>query len=113
MTQMRIAEYQEDAPRQTYRLRVGLWLLDALVIGGLIALLITANLMNRMSDVYAAHNNLSQTMAFSLLLDELYPYHLGYIFGSQILLAITVAVELWTRLKRWKLQHGAHSLANN
>lgn len=113
MAQINIAEYQEDTPQRTSHLRVWLWLLDALVVGGLITFFITAQFINEVTDAYAIRNQLAQTTAFSMLLDELYPYHLGYLIGAQLLLALTVIVELWSRLRLWKLRHDVHPLTNN
>ncbi|MBN2004500.1 MAG: hypothetical protein JXA21_14185 [Anaerolineae bacterium] len=112
MSQVNISEYQKDSPRRTANVRIWLWLFDAFVMGGLVVFFITAGLMSQVSDTFATQSQLSQTMAFSTLLDKLYPYHMGYIFGSQLLLALTIAIELGVRLKRWRIQQSVHPLSN-
>lgn len=101
-TRTTIAEYRENKHRGIQRARLGLWLLNALVIGGLIALLSVTHVINQQIDTFQAQGNLSTATANIVILDKLLPYHLGYILGTQILLACSIAVELWTRLSGWR-----------
>ncbi len=110
MTPTRIAEYQENTSRQTYRWKPWLWLLDALVIGGLIAFFITGCFIHEMTAANPTQLEVSSTL--SALLDRLYPYHLGYLFAAQFLLATTVIVEFLERMKNWKRRHSVQPLSN-
>jgi hypothetical protein len=105
-TGMPSASQLRQVPRHRFLLLATLLSLNALVLGGCIALLIVGRLLNSQLDVYSAAQSMPAASAILDFMDDLIPLY--FFYGAVLLILGLGTVSVWTWMvarSRW-LRYG-------
>jgi hypothetical protein len=93
-TEERNADHPSAVPRRRSVILTMLLCLNALVLGGCIALLIVGRLLNTQLDVYAATQSMAAGSAILDFMDDLLPFY--FIYGAVLIILVLTTASVWT-----------------
>ena len=93
-TEKSSAEHLRMEPRRRFMILATLLFLNALVLGGCIALLIVNRLLNSLLDVYVAAQSMAAASAILDVMDDLLPVY--FIYGIALLILVLGTASVWT-----------------
>lgn len=93
-TEKSSAEHLRKVPRRRFVILVTLLSLNALVLGGCIALLMVNRLLNSQLDVYATAQSWPAASAILDFMDNLLPFY--FIYGAVLFILVLGTVSVWT-----------------
>jgi len=105
-TEERSTEHLRTVPRRRFMIVTMLLSLDALVLGGCIALLIVNRLLNSQLDVYTATQSMAAASTILDFMDDLLLFYLIYSGALLLLVLGTASVWTWMMTQSRLLRYG-------